>query len=114
MTLGTTISSSVDNNQLSALAACRQESIDARRPFRVEGNKNRDWCDHCQRPYYTKETCWKLHGKPMDWKPRNRRESRALQANSNELKPEIKPSSLKSANQVPPLPWNNLRRFRLY
>ncbi|GAV70451.1 UBN2_3 domain-containing protein [Cephalotus follicularis] len=32
------------------------------------------WCDHCRKPGHTKETCWKLHGKPADWKPKNERD----------------------------------------
>lgn len=31
--------------------------------------KGRPWCDHCRKPGHTKEVCWKLHGKPADWKP---------------------------------------------
>lgn len=33
--------------------------------------KGRPWCDHCKKPGHLKETCWKIHGKPADWKPRN-------------------------------------------
>ncbi|XP_020271826.1 uncharacterized protein LOC109846996 [Asparagus officinalis] len=33
------------------------------------GKKNSVWCEHCQRPYHTKATCWKLHGKPANWSP---------------------------------------------
>ncbi|KAI3788025.1 hypothetical protein L2E82_00620 [Cichorium intybus] len=29
----------------------------------------RPWCDHCKKPGHTKDTCWKIHGKPTDWKP---------------------------------------------
>ncbi|XP_073290971.1 uncharacterized protein [Primulina huaijiensis] len=32
--------------------------------------RGRPWCEHCRKPGHTKETCWKLHGKPADWKPR--------------------------------------------
>lgn len=32
-------------------------------------NKPRVWCDHCNKPRHTSETCWKLHGKPADLKP---------------------------------------------
>ncbi|XP_073119738.1 uncharacterized protein [Henckelia pumila] len=42
--------------------------------------KGRPWCDNCQRPGHNRETCWKLHGKPADWKPRKtfkEKESRA-------------------------------------
>ena len=43
-----------------------------------ESNKNRQahlWCDHCQCPHHTKATCWKLHGKPTNWVPKNQRNS---------------------------------------
>ena len=26
------------------------------------------WCDHCNRPCHTRETCWKIHGKLANWK----------------------------------------------
>ncbi|RVW57690.1 Retrovirus-related Pol polyprotein from transposon TNT 1-94 [Vitis vinifera] len=29
----------------------------------------RPWCDHCRKPGHSRETCWKIHGKPVDWKP---------------------------------------------
>ena len=29
------------------------------------------WCDHCKKPWHTHETCWKLHGKPPNWKKEN-------------------------------------------
>ena len=30
----------------------------------------RPLCDHCRKPGHSRETCWKIHGKPADWKPR--------------------------------------------
>ncbi|XP_058732599.1 uncharacterized protein LOC131604129 [Vicia villosa] len=30
--------------------------------------KTRPWCDHCKRPSHTKETCWIIHGKPLETK----------------------------------------------
>lgn len=27
-------------------------------------DKPRVWCDHCNKPHHTRETCWKLHAKP--------------------------------------------------
>ncbi|XP_074346526.1 uncharacterized protein LOC141685315 [Apium graveolens] len=30
--------------------------------------KPRIWCDHCNKPHHTRETCWKVHGKPTNWK----------------------------------------------
>ncbi|XP_073016671.1 uncharacterized protein [Primulina eburnea] len=33
--------------------------------------KKKPWCDHCQKAWHTRETCWKLHGKPPGWKKRS-------------------------------------------
>ncbi|KAF5467577.1 hypothetical protein F2P56_011815 [Juglans regia] len=30
--------------------------------------KPRVWCDYCNKPCHIRETCWKLHGKPANWK----------------------------------------------
>ncbi|RVW66271.1 hypothetical protein CK203_065988 [Vitis vinifera] len=35
----------------------------------IMAKKGRSWCDHYRRPGHPKETCWKIHGKPADWKP---------------------------------------------
>ncbi|PON37249.1 hypothetical protein TorRG33x02_347810, partial [Trema orientale] len=35
--------------------------------------RDRPWCSHCSKLGHTKETCWRLHGKPADWKPRSAR-----------------------------------------
>ena len=65
--LGSSSSSLLEN---SAMAACNPD---------MAKKGATQWCDHCQRPYHTKATCWKLHGKPVDWKPTrlNDKESRA-------------------------------------
>ena len=26
------------------------------------------WCDYCNKPRHTRATCWKIHGKPQNWK----------------------------------------------
>lgn len=28
--------------------------------------KGQAWCDRYQKPYHTRDTCWKLHGKPAN------------------------------------------------
>ena len=33
--------------------------------------KGRPWCEHCRKSGKYRETCWKLHGKPADWKPKS-------------------------------------------
>ncbi|RVW95985.1 putative inactive ATP-dependent zinc metalloprotease FTSHI 5, chloroplastic [Vitis vinifera] len=44
----------------------------AARSFNSSGGdrqkRDRPWCDYCKKPGHYKETCWKLHGKPADWK----------------------------------------------
>ena len=29
---------------------------------------SRVWCDHCNKPWHTRETRWKIHRKPANWK----------------------------------------------
>ena len=36
---------------------------------RQKNKGGRPWCDHCRKPGHSRETCWKIHGKPVDWKP---------------------------------------------
>ena len=35
---------------------------------------NKHWCEHCNKPYHTKETHWKKYEKPTNWKPKNKKE----------------------------------------
>ena len=46
--------------------------------------KKRPWCDHCRRPWHTKETCWKLHGKPPNSTKKPTGEGRAFQTSNAE------------------------------
>ncbi|KAI5442653.1 hypothetical protein KIW84_011620 [Lathyrus oleraceus] len=39
------------------------------------------WRDHCKRERHTRETCWKLKGKPPNWKKKN---GRAFQASNSD------------------------------
>ena len=41
-------------------------------------SRDKPWCAHCNKSYHTKETCWKLHGKLTNWKPKNKREKERL------------------------------------
>ncbi|KAL4378943.1 hypothetical protein GQ457_02G009710 [Hibiscus cannabinus] len=41
---------------------------------------NKPWCDHCKRVGHVRDTCWKLHGKPADWKPQKMRQQKTTPA----------------------------------
>ncbi|KAL5563644.1 hypothetical protein UlMin_033391 [Ulmus minor] len=47
-----------------------------------KSRKGRPWCEHCKKPGHTKETCWKIHGKPADWKPNRARNDWETRANA--------------------------------
>lgn len=48
---------------------------------RKDGKRfDKPWCDHCKRLWHTWETCWKLHGKPLNWKKKQGGKGRAFQA----------------------------------
>ncbi|RVW97919.1 Retrovirus-related Pol polyprotein from transposon TNT 1-94 [Vitis vinifera] len=50
----------------------------------------RPWCDHCKKPGHSRETCWKIHGKPVDWKPRQplEKEGRGNHVATDEQSPQ--------------------------
>lgn len=68
--LGTSINPNIEGSVLATRFPSNQKtSIGSGNPQKKTG---RPWCDHCKRPGHTKETCWKIHGKPTDWKPSSR------------------------------------------
>ncbi|KAL0410897.1 UNVERIFIED_CONTAM: hypothetical protein Slati_3679400 [Sesamum latifolium] len=38
--------------------------------------RKKPWCEHCRKPRHTKETCWKIHGKPSNLKKKELMEER--------------------------------------
>ncbi|XP_073119914.1 uncharacterized protein [Henckelia pumila] len=36
-----------------------------------EGDKPKIWCERCHKPWHTVETCWKIHGKPANYKKKS-------------------------------------------
>ena len=40
----------------------------------------RPWCEHCRKPGHVKDTCWDIHDKPPNWKPRQNSKPRSYQA----------------------------------
>ena len=55
--------------QTSTLATSRMKSPNTSREESNSGVINA--ISH--KPYHTRETCWKIHGKPTNWKPKNQR-----------------------------------------
>ncbi|KAL9422260.1 hypothetical protein AB3S75_034513 [Citrus x aurantiifolia] len=44
----------------------------------ISQSKDKIWCDYYKKPYHTRETCWDLHGKPPNWKPKKQRKQTKL------------------------------------
>ncbi|XP_020577062.1 uncharacterized protein LOC110022451 [Phalaenopsis equestris] len=53
--------------------------------------QGRPWCDHCRRSGHTRDTCWRIHGKPTNWKPK--RDHRAAAPSTTEVSPGTSPFS---------------------
>lgn len=63
--LGESSTAAPITDNLSALAVRGAQNAN----YNNRQKKGRPWCDHCQKTGHIRETCWKLHGKPADWKP---------------------------------------------
>ncbi|KAI5401521.1 hypothetical protein KIW84_066119 [Lathyrus oleraceus] len=58
----------------------------------LDGGRRSDkvpWCDHRKRKWHTRETCWKLKGKPPNWKMKS---GRAFQASNSDQGHQPPPS----------------------
>ncbi|XP_017413078.1 uncharacterized protein LOC108324648 [Vigna angularis] len=56
-------------NETSALNSVDSNAFAAKGQIDNRPRKGRPYCDHCCCPGHSRETCWKIHGKPLDWKP---------------------------------------------
>ncbi|RVW99246.1 Retrovirus-related Pol polyprotein from transposon TNT 1-94 [Vitis vinifera] len=65
----------------------------------------RPWCDHCRKPGHSREICWKIHGKPVDWKPRQplEKEGRGNHVATDEQSPQPEASPFNKS--LVPEPW---------
>ena len=78
-------SDSVLTHQHSTLASVKQGDV-----FAESRAREKLWCDHCKRPNHTKENCWKIHGKPANWKPQLMRDNPKVAAYNAEAPTENK------------------------
>ncbi|RVW72934.1 hypothetical protein CK203_053082 [Vitis vinifera] len=52
---------------------------------RKSDERPRVWCDFCNKPCHTRENCWKIHGKPANWKGKiGDKPGRAITPTANE------------------------------
>ena len=55
---------------------------------------NQLWCDHCQRPHHTRNTCQKIHGKPANWKEKVNKSYLKSYYTATELRPKLNDSKI--------------------
>ncbi|CAH9120755.1 unnamed protein product [Cuscuta epithymum] len=63
-------SSTAISSDVSALSVSNENYSQATKVNTDRRNNKRPYCDHCHKPGHTKDSCWQIHGKPRDWKPR--------------------------------------------
>ena len=73
--------------------------------------KGRPWCDHCNKPGHAKENCWKIYGKPADWKPSKSINDKDRHANNVTLDNNRDKNTILPHKQVLST-RNNLRSYR--
>ncbi|PKU85672.1 hypothetical protein MA16_Dca003413 [Dendrobium catenatum] len=61
--------------------------------WKEKGKDSSLWCSYCKKSRHTKETCWKIHGKPLskEWNQKGETRS-ASHANNTISKPEAQSS----------------------
>ncbi|KAL3528207.1 hypothetical protein ACH5RR_012863 [Cinchona calisaya] len=48
------------------------------------GKKKKLWRNHCKKHWHRLDTCWKIHGKPPNWKKKSTTDNRPFQATKEE------------------------------
>ena len=80
--MGSSSSSSIGEGSTLVVHGSQQPLNNNNKP-----RKGQPWCNHYRRPSHTKDTCWKIHGKPTDWRLArlsNDKESRKHLASTND------------------------------
>ena len=81
------VAAPVENSAMVASDATANKVFNQQR----QNEKPQIWCDFCHKPRHTRDNCWKIHGKPANWK-------------SN--KPSDKPNQASYANEVEKSPFS--------
>ncbi|XP_056174835.1 uncharacterized protein LOC130140180 [Syzygium oleosum] len=85
------------DSETSVSSISENSALVSRGPDSEEDRRKKPWCEHCKKPWHTKETCWKIHGKPQNWKKegwkrRSSNDGRAFQAtNEEQIKSDLVP-----------------------
>ena len=74
----------LNNLKLKPLTEMENSALVSRSTESDGERRKKPQCDHCKKPGHTKETCWKIHGKPPNWKKKSGSENRAFQASHEE------------------------------
>ena len=81
-----------ENNQslpeVSALVLKANSFTYSGQPWQNRRNE-KVWCEHCNKPWHTKATCWDLHGKPQNLKPRSSNQTSQPNHNSKAFQVEV-------------------------
>lgn len=103
-------------NQLNGLASGRDFGLTSNGPEPIgmsskgpstngssQKQRSRPWCEHCRKPGHKEDTCWDLHGKPVEWKPSQNTRSRGYQAEAKIHHPQngaFNPEQLEQLYQI--------------
>ena len=78
------------DTEISSKLETENSALVSRGPDLEGERRKKPWCDHCKKPWHTRETCWKIHGKPHSKK---RHDGRALQTAESSQEQQINSSA---------------------
>ena len=69
---GSSSTTIIENSALASTATKAANVAACQGNSKKTGSKGKISCDHCNKQWHTRDTCWKLHGKPQNWKNNGR------------------------------------------
>ncbi|XP_075111907.1 uncharacterized protein LOC107787662 [Nicotiana tabacum] len=71
-------SETIDTNKAeTSVLAVQNEDPRGQSVYREKGKSSRPYCNYCNKPSHTRQTCWKLHGRPT--RPKNHSTAHVVQ-----------------------------------